>query len=257
MANTMADDDILRLLVDAADPAQFEALFKQYDGRMTVEFAQRAGGLWSYAVDAQKYGLGQRAAMISARVFLRNNKRAESIRAFFEYTQFQFLAANTPAEYDAARKAMRGIAEKALATQAPDTAFMALTRAAECCFFAVQGESDFYKQQDWMRLGVSDLVDASVIMPANALTALPNFFRTFVDVLCALFNNTRERVWFDPEMQGDWWRKLADVVERSVPVDYELPGPENHDKRRALAALSEGFGNPEVALKRLEFGMRA
>ena len=258
MAETMTDDDILRLLVDATDPAQFESLFKQHDARMTVEFAQRAGGLWSYALDAKKYGLGQRAAMIAARAFLRNNKRAESIRAFFEYTQFSFLGANTPDEYNDVRNSMRGIGEKAQAIHAADTAFMALTRAAECGFFAVDGEPDFYKQQDWMRLSVSDLVEAGAVMPANAITELPNFFSTFVDVLCALFNKTRERVWLnDPQMEGEWWRKLAAVVERSVPVEYELPGPENHAKRRALAALSEQFGNPEMALKRLEFGLKA
>ena len=96
-------------------------------------------------------------------------------------------------------------------------------------------------------------------MPANALTEQPNFFGTFVSVLGALFLKSQERVWTDPEMSNNWWRTLAAAVEAKVPIEYELPASRpNADQdrsRRALASLSETFGNPEIALKRLEFGM--
>jgi hypothetical protein len=196
--------------------------------------------------------------MVAGRVFLKNGLWAEAIRAQFEFTQFQFLAANTPDEYRDTRKALGEIAARAIQIGAVDTAFMAYCRSAECCFFAIEGEPDFYQQQDWIRTGTFDLVQAASVMPANAERELPNFFGTFVSVLCALFTTSRERVWTDPEMSADWWGTLAAAVERNVPIAYELPGSRStgqHGARRTLAALSEAHGNPQIALQRLELGL--
>ena len=261
MPSEISNNELLKLLIEAeSDLNRFQALMKQYDKQLTADFARAAGDVWSQAMGRQQHGLAQRAIMVAGLVFLKNGLRAEAIRAQFEFTQFQFLAANTPDEYRDARKALGEIAARAMQVGAAATAFMAHTRSAECCFFALDGEPDFYKQQDWIRVGTSDLVEAASVMPANAEQELPNFFGTFVSVLCALYTMSRERVWTDPEMTTDWWRKLAAAVERNVPIAYELPAsrPEagQHNTRRTLAELSESHGNPEIALKRLELGLQ-
>ena len=82
-----------------------------------------------------------------------------------------------------------------------------------------------------------------------------------MSVLCTLYDRCRQRVWTDPQMTGEWWKTITELAERAVPIDYQLPAPRSdtapHEVRRVLAELSERYGDPNIALRRLEHGLGA
>ena len=252
--------DVLdRLLQFAFESEKFEAILNRRPEHITPQLADSAKDMWRQALAQREAGLAQRAILTAYRIFQRLGNQASVYGCELNYHETSFMAANTPDEYIDLRNQLRETARRAAAAGALDTAFGALTRAADCAFFAAEGDADDETKTDLLAKCGGDLAEAAIRAPEDAAHQASEYFSTFVSLLAAFcdLDVTRSAL---RTVDSQLFRQLAAAAERLIPPDFEVPGGSRPgtDMRRVrlvLAELSLDYGDAEAGARWLEHGL--
>jgi hypothetical protein len=233
---------MLQELVEAASEGRLAEALESRSAEITPELAAESRALFKQSLGAGNLDLAQFAAYVAAQAWLVLGDRKQAIVNRVDFNQVEYLRAETPESYAAARDGLleaRGFAEE---IGARDEAFKAATIAADCSYWAAQASAP--EHDELLLQAVADIVAASEVADAGARSELERF----VSLLAAAASDAMSTVWLDDrEARAEQLlRQLAAVADRAVPVDfaYEQAGDaqKTAETTQVLVSLADAYG---------------
>jgi hypothetical protein len=127
---------------------------------------------------------------------------------------------------------------------ARDQAFKAATLAADCSFWASEAAAP-QESDDLLLQTLRDIVAASEVAHDDGGAD----FERYVSLLAAAANTAMSRIWSDEREAevNELLRQLAEVSDRTIPVDYRYRQIGDAEKTAntasILTALADGYGS--------------
>lgn len=243
--------DALRALVeDMARASDFAQWWREHESALTIENAVAARELGTAAVESSQLGMARAFFTFAAFTHLHLGDRVAALDAMFNDQQLQYVLAATPEEYGEVRKSALSFLAKARQANASNLAVRFATLAANCSFFAHEGEGDDIEGESVAiilrdvnlalheaerRTAELNLEDLASLTAATVQIAMREFYRNAEEIFELLHETAR-------------------ASESVVASNFSFANQEEKtiDTAEVLARLSLYHGSPVVAAARLE-----
>jgi hypothetical protein len=222
---------------------QLSALLEGDPAAATPALASQARQAFKDALAAGNIGLAEVAVAAAAQLWLRAGDRAQALLNHIDFQQIQYMKAETPAAYAAARDGLLQSRHMAEEIGSRADAFKAATLAADCSFWAAEA-SPPPARPDLLLQTLRDVIAAAGLADSTAGAE----FERFVSLTAATANEAMSTFWGDErgvEAAG-LLHELAGAADSVVPVDfaYQQAGDAGKTANTAsiLARLADEHG---------------
>lgn len=228
---TLTLDDVFAAAVDGS----LKALTTERADEVTDDLAREARAACIDALHAGNLGLAHVAAISASMLWIHLGDREQSLVSYVDWQQIEYMRAETPAEYDAARQSLRRATEMAEEVGSRDEAFKAAAIAADCSFWAALGAEGAAEKQRRLVQTLRDVIDVAPLAdPAVAVS-----FERYVSLLAATASEAMSTIWSASHEAeaADLLRELASVADAVVPIDFRYEQAGDAEKTAGTASI--------------------
>lgn len=233
---------IEQLLESAADGTIGDLLADP--ANLSADLANEARTIFKSASAAGQLGTALAAVIAASMMWMQLGDRGQAVLNYVDWQQLEYMRAETPDEYAAARSAL--LQAMQMAEQIGDRAqmFKAGAIVADCSFWAADSASEPATTERWLTQAMIDLVALEPLVQAEQRAD----FERFVSLTAATATEAMSVVWtpLNEAQALELLGQLAGMADRVVPVDftYEMAGDpaKTANTAAALAGLIDEHG---------------
>ena len=229
------------LLQSAADGTMGQVVADP--ANISPELATEARAAFKQATEAGNLSFALVAASAAALTWLHLGNRREALVSYIDWQQLEYMRADSPAEYGAAREGL--LTAMTMANDLDDRAeaFKAGQIAADCSFWASESAGGGAAGDQWLIQALRDLIILEPLVDSGERV----MYERFVSLLAATANKALSTFWSaDSGTVDDLLTELARVADATIPVEftYQLEGGAEKTANTAavLARLADEHG---------------
>jgi hypothetical protein len=249
---TNHDGEAQREVLDALmlGQEQFDEWARANPSKLQPGLAAALDARGDSELERGRYGHAAHAFMGATQVWQHLDRFVESTRSVSMYVKSNYMYSSDPSEYAQVRPQAIAVEQQAKSLNLNALGFELRVVAADSAFWAAEGVERGSDKTSWIVHAIGDLVLAAKDAPPD--TPVLQFASVAAAVAYRAMGSTAEE---NVQRTTPLLMELARATERLVPVNFVFP--DNRDTTRSiathLAALSNEFGNPNVAARRLAF----
>jgi len=250
-AATAEANALIRDMASASDPARWVEAHKAH---FTPALADAADRLALDAQSANRLDVALAASTLASVVHGHLGQQERAIRSTLTSLQVRFQRADTVQQYTEVRDGAKRLQDRAAGLALMDLAFRCALLAADAAYFRSSALDAPDAEKDNQLAALEDLL---VAFPLQRHTTQRAWVGRLASLTSATVSTALERYFLNQDKIQAVLKRLAPLVEQSIPADFNYGEPTVGNLRKAintasaLAALSYKYGNVAIASSRL------